>query len=113
MSTTVPFCYSTILMIGAGVSDSPGQSVLHSGQVNQSYCSPIAFHMDRVPKMWSDVKSTHRITAIRQAKCPGYSSVSAVNTAISIRLSNQPDRLFWSGLQTYQDVYMLVKKTRK
>lgn len=74
---------------------------------------PIAFHMNRAPKSWSDIKSMHEVAQIRQQKHPGYSNISAVNTAISIRLGNQPDRLFWSGLQTYQDVSMLVKKIKK
>ncbi|SEA20232.1 hypothetical protein SAMN05192529_110100 [Arachidicoccus rhizosphaerae] len=74
---------------------------------------PIAFHMDRAPKNWSDTRAMQKIAEARKVKYPAYSHISAVNTAISIRLGNHPDRLFWSGLQTYQDVYMLIKKIKK
>jgi hypothetical protein len=74
---------------------------------------PIAFHMNRAHKSWSDIKSMHEIALIRQQNHPGFSNISAVNTAISIRLGNQPDRLFWSGLQTYQDISQFIKKIKK
>lgn len=74
---------------------------------------PIAFHMNRAPKTWSNIKSMQQVAQIRQQKHLGFSNISAVNTAISIRLGNQPDRLFWSGLQTYQDISMLIKKIKK
>ena len=74
---------------------------------------PIAFHMNRAHKSWSDIKSMQEIAMIRQQKHPGLSNISAVNTAISIRLSQQPDRLFWSGLQTYEDISRLIRKIKK
>lgn len=74
---------------------------------------PIAFHMDRAPKTWSDIKEMNAVAQLRQQKCPDCSNISYINTAVSIRLADQPERLFWSGLQTYLDVIMLVKKIKR
>lgn len=74
---------------------------------------PIAFHMQRAPQSWSDLKAMQKVVQIRQQRHPGYSNISFVNTAISIRLANKPDRLFWSGLQSYLDILRLMKKIKK
>lgn len=74
---------------------------------------PIAFHMERAPHGWSDLKAMQKVVVVRQQKHPGFSNISYVNTAISIRLASQPDRLFWSGLQTYLDITRLIRKIKK
>lgn len=74
---------------------------------------PIAFHMDRASKSWSSLKEMNAVAKMRQEKHPGYSNISFINTAVSIRLANRPERLFWSGLQTYLDVISLVKRIKK
>lgn len=74
---------------------------------------PIAFHMDRAPKSWSSIKEMNSVATLRQQKCPAYSNISFINTAVSIRLANRPERLFWSGLQTYMDIISLVKRIKR
>lgn len=75
---------------------------------------PIAFHMDRAPEDWSDKHSMLDIARDRAKKYPENSSSSSfLNAAISSRLECFPQRLFWSGLQTYADVLQLIRSVRK
>lgn len=71
---------------------------------------PIAFHMDRAPDAWSDKHLMLKIAKARAAKSPGnLASSSLINAATSSRLEQFPQRLFWSGLQTYADVVQLIE----
>lgn len=69
---------------------------------------PLAFHMDRAPKEWSDAKQMNNAAIKRAANNPGNSHTSFINAAISSRLEANPQRFFWSGLQSYIDVSMLI-----
>ncbi|HUX49502.1 MAG TPA: DUF6051 family protein [Spirochaetia bacterium] len=73
---------------------------------------PIAFHMNRAPAEWSNPRAMMRVAAERRAAYPGESSISFVNAALSSRLQFGPQRLFSSGLQTYDDVVALVDQLR-
>ena len=48
----------------------------------------------------------------RQKKYPENTNCSFVNAAISSRLEAHPQRIFWSGFQTYSDVIQVVKDIR-
>lgn len=73
---------------------------------------PIAFHMDRAPGIWSMRNEMYEVT---QQRCNSIenSECSYVNAAISTRMEANPQRLFWSGLQTYSDIIHLVLSVRK
>ncbi|NIF05796.1 hypothetical protein F3J23_10100 [Chryseobacterium sp. Tr-659] len=70
---------------------------------------PIAFHMDRAEAVWSDRHHMMEIVNFRKRKYPENSNYSYVNAAISSRLEAHPQRIFWSGLQTYSDITEVVK----
>lgn len=69
---------------------------------------PIAFHMNRAPRRWSDRRSMHRAAQARQRAHPAIIASSLSNVAISSRLHARPQRFFWSGLQTYHDIVQLA-----
>ena len=69
---------------------------------------PIAFHMNRAPERWSSRQEMYPIAQKRMAEYPDNSDTSYVNAAISTRLDAFPQRLFWSGLQTYNDIVQLI-----
>lgn len=73
---------------------------------------PIAFHMNRAPLVWSDYRLMNNVAKIRAVKEPNSES-SFANAALSERLERLPQRLFWSGLQTYNDFYSMVKMIRE
>jgi hypothetical protein len=68
---------------------------------------PLAFHMDRAPKEWSAAK--HMNTAANERAHHSRANTSFVNAAISSRLEANPQRFFWSGLQSYIDVTTLLR----
>lgn len=74
---------------------------------------PIAFHMDRAPETWSFRKEMYEVAQKRKNDYADNSECSYVNAAISSRLEDNPQRIFWSGLQTYCDVIRLVYAIRK
>lgn len=72
---------------------------------------PIAFHMERAQSAWSDFRLM-RMVAKERASKPGNAESSFVNAAISERLQANPERIFWSGLQTYMDFTVLLRTIR-
>jgi Family of unknown function (DUF6051) len=72
---------------------------------------PIAFHMNRAPKTWSDPRAMTSVAQERRRRyAPAESSFA--NAALSSRLQEAPERFLWSGLQTYYDVLQLVDEIR-
>lgn len=69
---------------------------------------PISFHMDRAPEQWSDRKLMFQISQNRGNDLFENSDSSYVNAAISTRMETQPQRMFWSGLQSYHDIIEIV-----
>ena len=65
---------------------------------------PLAFHMDRAPKDWSFPAHMSAAAKERASADLLNSHTSFVNAAISTRLGANPQRFFWSGLQSYIDV---------
>lgn len=74
---------------------------------------PIAFHMERAPELWSLRKEMFEVAQKRQNENVENSETSYVNAAISSRLEKNPQRIFWSGLQTYSDIIRLNEKIRQ
>lgn len=74
---------------------------------------PIAFHMDRAPEIWSERKQMFEVAQKRNSDYPGNSESSYVNAAISSRMEDNPQRIFWSGLQTYADIIHLSKDIKQ
>lgn len=70
---------------------------------------PFAFHMNRAPIIWSDIREMFKISEQRKKRHPDVINSSLSNVAISTRLHNKPQRFIWSGLQTYYDVIDLVE----
>lgn len=70
---------------------------------------PIAFHMNRAPAVWSDIREMYEISRRRKERHPDVIHSSLSNVAISTRLHNKPQRFIWSGLQTYYDIIDLVE----
>lgn len=72
---------------------------------------PIAFHMDRADEQWSDSRLMQSVAGQRAARINN-SDCSFVNSAISTRLEISPDRIFWSGYQTYSDFAAMIRLIR-
>lgn len=70
---------------------------------------PIAFHMNRAPADWSDVRKMYDISKQRKERHPDVINSTLSNVAISTRLHNKPQRFIWSGLQTYYDVIDFIE----
>lgn len=73
---------------------------------------PIAFHMDRAEAIWSDRHQMTEIVNFRKEKYPENTHFSYVNAATSSRLEAHPQRIFWSGLQTYSDIIEVVREIK-
>lgn len=74
---------------------------------------PIAFHMDRAPEAWSFRNEMYEVAQMRRMNYADNSDCSYVNAAISSRMEANPQRIFWSGLQTYSDIIRLVRSIRE
>jgi hypothetical protein len=69
---------------------------------------PIAFHMQRAPKHWSDKREMFKLSKSRIERFPNIVHSTLSNVAISMRLHSMPQRFIWSGLQTYYDVIQFM-----
>lgn len=73
---------------------------------------PIAFHMQRAPKYWSTKRNMYQLSEYRKQRFPYVVHSSLSNVAISMRLHAMPQRLIWSGLQTYYDVIQFIEQCK-
>jgi hypothetical protein len=73
---------------------------------------PIAFHMNRAPATWSDMRAMFQICQQRKKRHSNIICSSLSNVAISTRLHNSPQRFIWSGLQTYYDIIELISNIK-
>lgn len=73
---------------------------------------PISFHMDRAPIEWSDRKTMFEVAQKRAMYWQENSDTSYVNAALSTRMEANPQRMFWSGLQTYYDFIQWEEQLR-
>ena len=69
---------------------------------------PIAFHMNRAPQEWSDMRLMFVVSNRRKELFPDIIHSSLSNAAISTRIHARPQRFFWSGFQTYHDVIQFI-----
>jgi hypothetical protein len=74
---------------------------------------PLAFHMNRAPEEWSRPASMRRVTDRRHARHPLITGSSFANAALSERLQAIPQRMFWSGMQSYDDVLAILRDIRR
>ncbi|NLP58427.1 DUF6051 family protein [Lutibacter sp. B1] len=73
---------------------------------------PIAFHMQRAPLSWSEKRQMFILSEQRKKKFPNIINSSLSNVAISMRLHSMPQRIIWSGLQTYYDVIQFIEECK-
>jgi hypothetical protein len=73
---------------------------------------PIAFHMNRTPAEWGKSRSMNVVSGIRRSHSPAIMNSSFANAAISARIELIPQRFFWSGLQTFDDVVRLLSEIK-
>lgn len=73
---------------------------------------PIAFHINRAPLQWLDVRSMAPYMNERKANL-NPSSLSYANAALSIRISEDPLRFLKSGHQTTEDLRFLMKQLQE
>ena len=91
----------------------PWAAHLASGTGKAVVMFPIAFHMNRAPALWGDIRSMHQASKARKERYPALLCSSLSNVAISSRLHNKPDRYIWSGLESYHDVIDFVEDIKK
>jgi hypothetical protein len=70
---------------------------------------PIAYHMNRSPKSWSDPRSMSQLAAHRRT-LPSNGTSTFANAALSTRLEANPEQIFFSGVQSYYDVVQLINE---
>jgi hypothetical protein len=73
---------------------------------------PIAFHMNRAPSAWGEPRAMNGVSALRRGHSRPILNSSFANAAISSRLEAIPQRFFWSGLQTFNDIVSLIAGIR-
>jgi hypothetical protein len=74
---------------------------------------PIAFHMNRSPALWSDQHQMRQASQLRKKLFPNITGSSLSNVAISVRMQLNPERFFWSGMQSFRDVCALARGIRE
>jgi hypothetical protein len=72
---------------------------------------PLAYHMNRVPKSWSDPRMMSDIANNRKKESES-GNVSFANAALSTRLQFHPELFIYSGLQSCYDVQKLMDEIR-
>jgi len=69
---------------------------------------PIAFHINRSPEEWSNPRVINNCLTDRREHFGQEALSSLANLALSERLSESPGRFVTSGLQSAQDITMLI-----
>lgn len=91
----------------------PWAKAISDGTESAVVLFPIAFHMQRIPKEWSDTREMFKLSEKRKKKFPDIKNSSLTNVAVSMRLHAMPHRVIWSGLQTYNDILQLITNIKK
>ncbi|MGQ1909731.1 DUF6051 family protein [Marinifilum sp. RC60d5] len=73
---------------------------------------PIAFHMERAPKYWSNKRAMYKLSGERKKRYPNIVHSTLSNVAISMRIHSMPQRFIWSGLQSYYDVIQFIEECK-
>ncbi len=74
---------------------------------------PLAFHMNRDPRFWSDPRLMKEVSSERMRLFPDLQLSSFANAALSIRLQFSPSRFLLSGVQTFNDIVRFMKSVRQ
>lgn len=86
----------------------PWAYALHKQTSRPVILFPLAFHMGRAPVEWSNSRDMAKEARRRAEELPGNSHSSFVNAAISSRLAANPERFFWSGMQSFHDIERML-----
>lgn len=70
---------------------------------------PIAYHMNRAPKLWSDPRAMRNVVQER-LKISKKNESTFANAALSMRLGSNPEQFVYSGVQSYYDVWQLLQE---
>jgi len=70
---------------------------------------PIAYHINRCPKRWSDPRS---MTEVAKDRSSEEVSSTFANAALSTRLEKNPEKFLVSGIQSYYDVIDLASEIK-
>jgi hypothetical protein len=73
---------------------------------------PIAYHVNRAPSVWSNVRSMMPLMNLRKKSSTHNTAVSFANAALSQRIDEKPERFITGALQTINDVERLVGRIR-
>lgn len=73
---------------------------------------PIAFHINRAPVTWSNPRSLISLLNFRKEKYTGDRTISYANVALSERISQNPERFYLSGRQTWADLTVLFEEIK-
>ncbi len=74
---------------------------------------PLAFHMNRGKKEWSDPREMTSLVHLRKNNFENIVQLSFANAALSKRLSEDPMRFYRAGLQSAQDLLHLVYQIKE
>ena len=74
---------------------------------------PLAFHMNRGKKEWSDPRSMTLLATNRKSNYQHISRLSFANAALSKRLTEDPMRFYRAGLQSAHDLLQLLHQIKK
>lgn len=70
---------------------------------------PISFHINRSPADWSDPSKIQRYKEIRQVMFRDVRESTFLNSALSHRLTDYPERFYLAGYQSINDLIHLIK----
>ncbi len=74
---------------------------------------PLAFHMNRGKKEWSDPRAMNHLVSSRKNNHQDIDKASFVNVALSNRLTEDPMRFSRGGLQSAHDLIRLLVQIKK
>jgi pimeloyl-ACP methyl ester carboxylesterase len=73
---------------------------------------PIAFHMNRTPRMWYNPRAILPYVDRRKQQFAGLNNSTFVNLALSSRLSENPIRFYISGKESIFNLWQLIKEIK-
>lgn len=74
---------------------------------------PLAFHMNRGKKEWSDPRSMNVLARSRKNSYEQIVQLSFANAALSERLTEDPMRFYRAGLQSAHDLFQLLNQIKR
>lgn len=73
---------------------------------------PLAFHINRAPKIWSNPRAMMQIVELRRRRNGEDRWLSFANAALSERITERPLRFYHSGLQSYHDTVAILNEIK-